>query len=76
MLIGAKGPKYQSFAICNSKQGGFRGGGGGYGGCNPPNDFKKPRPPWSEVGKSSSFSHCMDQEEIAATNTELWFVAS
>ena len=33
----------------NISKGGFRGGGGVMGVATPPNDFKKPRPPWSEV---------------------------
>ena len=31
------------------QQGQIQGGGGGMGVATPPNDFKKPRPSWSEV---------------------------
>ena len=39
---------------CNLMQGRIQGGGGVMGVATPPNDFKKPRPPWSEL---SSFFH-------------------
>ena len=40
--------------------------------ATPPNDFKKPRPSWSEVKVVQFFP--LDHEKIAVTNTELWSV--
>ena len=42
--------------------------------ATPPNDFKKPRPSWSEVYMKVVQFFPLDHEKIAVTNTELWSV--